>query len=122
MGAATSTPTYAHSNNDYQLAIEASKEIEYFLQEHFGAEGKGLHEKVSSVESELPYTTIKAIRFVASVRNDLIHNRDVKAIKERALFILKFESAMEELQVVAEKKKRETEGIEAPTESGCTIS
>jgi hypothetical protein len=39
-----STPQY--SRNDFELVIRASKELEWLLDTHFGAYGKGLHEKV----------------------------------------------------------------------------
>lgn len=101
---------FAYAQNDYQLVIEVSKEFEFLLEKEFGAEGKGLHEKISGASPELPPPTIKSLRYIASVRNSLVHDRDVKALKDRALFILKCESAMEEIQVIVEKKRLDAKG------------
>ena len=37
-----------YSRNDFELVIRAAKELEWLLDTHFGAYGKGLHEKVRS--------------------------------------------------------------------------
>ena len=39
--------------NDFELAIRASKELEHFLTAEFGAEGKGLHEKIDSAAQQV---------------------------------------------------------------------
>ena len=43
----------SYSSNDYELVIKTSKDLEYFLESEFDARGKGLHEKISSVENKL---------------------------------------------------------------------
>ena len=48
-------------SNNYQLVIETSKELEYLLEQVFNTRGHGLHEKVSSVESLLPFTTYDSL-------------------------------------------------------------
>jgi hypothetical protein len=55
MGATSSTPKheFLECQNDYELVIKASKELEYILEHHFGATGKGLHEKISSASPVL---------------------------------------------------------------------
>lgn len=125
-GGGGSVPRFEVSSNDYQLAIEASKELEFLLESAFGAEGRGLHEKVSSVQNELPAPTVRALRFVASVRNSLIHDHDVRALPDRAAFLRRFQSAREELQVLIDKKKldaaRSRQGGGASGEAGCVIS
>ncbi len=52
--------------------IKSSSNIESML-ENKGAVGKGLHEKVSSVENMIPESSVKSIRFIASIRNQLVH-------------------------------------------------
>ena len=59
------------SEIDIGIAVEASKGLETKLAESFNAEGKGLHEKVTSVESELPHSLVKTLRYIASIRNKL---------------------------------------------------
>lgn len=120
MGAAPSKPYgVTYSSNDYQLAIETTKELEFLLSSEFQGEGKGLHEKVSSIEPSLPPPTVRAMRYLASVRNQLIHNRDVNALPDRARFIQRFESAMEELHVLIDKKKLDAAKQNAPPPSCC---
>jgi len=46
-----------YSRNDFELVIRAAKELEWLLDTHFGAYGKGLHEKVRS-----PLNTIRRLR------------------------------------------------------------
>lgn len=60
--------------NDISLdnLIRSSSNIENLLEDK-GAVGKGLHEKVSSIENELPESSVKSIRFIASIRNQLVH-------------------------------------------------
>ncbi len=52
--------------------ISLVKEIEYLL-ESIGAVGRGLHEKLSSVENQLPFSLVKVLRYIATVRNKLVH-------------------------------------------------
>ena len=48
-------------SNNYQLVIETSKGLEYLPEQVFNTRGHGLHEKVSSVESLLPFTTYDSL-------------------------------------------------------------
>ena len=90
----------SYSTNDYELVIKSSKELEYFLEEEFHAKGKGLHEKISSVQSDLPDSLCKRIRFLATIRNKLIHERGFDAIPDRSAFIASFESSKQELVTI----------------------
>lgn len=60
----------------YTTVISASKELENILETKFQATGKGLHEKVTSVEAQLPELLIRRLRKIASIRNKLIHEKD----------------------------------------------
>ena len=72
------------NNQDISLdnLIRSSSNIENLLEEK-GAVGKGLHEKVSSIESDLPESSVKSIRFIASIRNQLVHEGPVSFEKKR---------------------------------------
>ncbi|RLN58806.1 hypothetical protein BBJ28_00004418 [Nothophytophthora sp. Chile5] len=125
MGNALSGKGFVYSENDYQLAIETSKELEYVLEKEFGAFGGGLHEKVSSVESALPVPTMRSIRYIATLRNKLIHDREMRALPDRKQFIKKFDDSMEELRVLIDKKRLDAAGPAAGSADGapgCTIS
>jgi hypothetical protein len=113
---------FVYSSNDYQLAIEASKELEYLLEKEFGAHGQGLHERVTSVENALPFPTVRNIRYVATLRNQLIHNREMRALPEREKFISKFDSALAELNILIEKKRLDARGAEPVAAPGCVVS
>ena len=56
----------------YQEVIEKTKAIEGYLQ-GMGATGKGLHEKLDSVQFQLPEDVVRRIRKVATMRNKLMH-------------------------------------------------
>ena len=59
--------------------LELSRTFENLLTELFGASGQGLHQKVNSVEDQLPPDLTKKLRFVAAVRNAVVHKSDVDA-------------------------------------------
>jgi len=61
------------STNHYELVIVNCKNLEKLLEHGLGASGKGLHEKVSSVQDRLPRPLVKRLRYIASVRNKFIH-------------------------------------------------
>ena len=71
--------------SDIETAVKASRQIEDLLEKRYGASGRGLHEKLTSVERHLPGKILGQARYVASVRNAVVH--DHKAIiKDRAGF------------------------------------
>lgn len=47
------TKEVLHSTNDYELVIKSAKDLEHILEVQYHAEGKGLHEKLTSVEGQL---------------------------------------------------------------------
>lgn len=68
---------------DIEIAIKRCKRLETLLEEDFGAAGRGLHEKVSSVEQVLPDKLVRRLRFIASMRNKLVHEADVDRLEDR---------------------------------------
>lgn len=58
---------------DLKHVIDATKRIESILVNKFGARGRGLHEKLSSVERKVPSHLHASIRFIATVRNKAVH-------------------------------------------------
>ncbi|MFW2373665.1 MAG: DUF4145 domain-containing protein [Gammaproteobacteria bacterium] len=72
--------------SDIDLAVKSSKKIESTLERVLGAQGKGLHEKVSSVEGKIPTALVKRIRYIATIRNKLIHEDNVRKINDRPSF------------------------------------
>jgi hypothetical protein len=72
--------------SDIDLAIRSSKRIETTLVRLFDAQGKGLHEKLTSVEKKLPVSLVKRIRYIATIRNKLIHEHEYRKMDDRASF------------------------------------
>jgi len=72
--------------SDIDLAIRSSKRIETTLVRLFNARGKGLHEKLSSVEKKLPAGLVRRIRYIATIRNKLVHEHEYRKIDDRSSF------------------------------------
>jgi hypothetical protein len=106
MGSSSSKHSFLDCSNDYELVIKSSKELEYILDTNFEAHGKGLHEKISTARG-LPNQLVKDMRFLATVRNKLIHERGFDKIEDRAGFIKAFTRsalALEEMTKSNNKK------------------
>jgi hypothetical protein len=120
MGAAVSTPT--HATNDFELAIRSSKELEWILEQEFGASGKGLHEKITSASHKCPELTpslVRNMRYLATIRNKLVHERGFDAIPDRSLFITKFETSQQELKTMLAFRRSQRKG--ASHEKECIV-
>lgn len=87
--------------SDIEFAIKASKKLEGLLADYFDAEGKGLREKVDSVAHELSTELVNKIRWIATVRNNLVHELGYDDVPEQADFHLSCEDALLELQQYA---------------------
>ena len=56
-----------------ETVIRASKQLEQLLEQHYGAIGRGLHEKTSSIEVQLDSDTVRRLRKIATLRNKVVH-------------------------------------------------
>lgn len=61
---------------DLQRCISLVKDIEGLLEAGLGATGKGLHEKATSVEKHLDERQLKRLRYIATLRNKLVHESE----------------------------------------------
>jgi len=73
--------------SDIEIAVKASRLIESLLEQKLNATGKGLHSKLTSVENKLSSAMVSKIRYIASVRNNVVHEDgatigDVKAFQK----------------------------------------
>lgn len=59
--------------SDIAIAVKNSKILEQLLESKFGAVGKGLHQKVDSVAHRLDGATVKRLRWIATLRNKVVH-------------------------------------------------
>lgn len=62
--------------SDIDSVIRYSKKLEKCLEQQYGASGRGLHEKASSVADQLDSATLKSLRWVATMRNKVVHEDD----------------------------------------------
>lgn len=89
-----------HTMSDIELAITRTKSLESFIEQALGATGKGLHEKVSSVQDRLQPALVKKLRFIATVRNKIVHEASYEKIDDRARFIAACDEADAELKAM----------------------
>lgn len=101
------TSSIARYSNDFELVVRATKGLEHLLESEFGApSGKsvGLHDKISAARDPsgqpLPATMQKRMRWLVTVRNRLVHDRDFNAIPERAEFARGFDEVEAELKAM----------------------
>lgn len=86
--------------SDIELAISRVKVLESLLEQGLGATGKGLHEKVTSVQDKLSPPLVKKLRFVATIRNKIVHESDYTQIDDRDGFIRACDEAEAELRAM----------------------
>jgi hypothetical protein len=72
--------------SDLEFVVNASKRLEALLEQRLGATGRGLHEKASSVEQRLDENVVRDLRFVATVRNKLVHESGIHELDDRQRF------------------------------------
>jgi hypothetical protein len=71
---------------DIELAVKWSKRLESALERRYGARGRGLHEKIDSVEADLPERAVRDLRLVATVRNKIVHDDGYDRIERKGEF------------------------------------
>lgn len=58
---------------DIEVVVKGAQQLEMLLENRLGATGRGLHEKVSSVEPQLAGDLVRKIRWIATLRNHVVH-------------------------------------------------
>ncbi len=71
--------------SDIELAVKQSQKIESLLRTYYYAEGRGLHQLITSCERRLPNDVISRLRFIATIRNKVVHEEGYK-IEDKSLF------------------------------------
>ncbi|OOF09282.1 MULTISPECIES: DUF4145 domain-containing protein [Salinivibrio] len=59
--------------DEVAVVIKHSRRLESLLRQHYHADGKGLHQLVDSCQKRLPNDVIGKLRFVATIRNKVVH-------------------------------------------------
>src|SRR5690606_34437429 len=89
--------------SDIDLAVRRSKRLEGRLRRNFGVSGRGLHELIDAAKRKnaLPNDLVRKLRFVATIRNRIVHDLDYTKIDDRAGFIAACDAAERELDELA---------------------
>nr|WP_086939311.1 DUF4145 domain-containing protein [Thaumasiovibrio occultus] len=58
--------------------VTRTRRLESLLRDHYHAEGKGLHQLVTSCEERLPHELIPTLRYIATMRNKVVHEDGYK--------------------------------------------
>lgn len=85
-----------------ETAIRYSKRFESLLEREYSAVGKGLHEKLSSVEDKLSQDNVKTLRWIATIRNRAVHE-DGFEIDNIDEFIRTCEQLLDQLTGISEE-------------------
>jgi hypothetical protein len=72
--------------SDIETVVMQTRKLESLLKEHYHAEGKGLHQLISSSESRLPHELIPQLRYMATIRNKILHEDGFK-LDDRKQFL-----------------------------------
>ena len=95
--------------SDIDLAVTRSQRLEQLLEHDFGATGRGLHEKVSSVADSMPQDLVRKLRLVATVRNKVVHENPHIDDKDR--FLDAADAAERELIQIRNRRGRGPRGM-----------
>ncbi|WP_070962922.1 DUF4145 domain-containing protein [Vibrio sonorensis] len=64
--------------SDIEKVVLRTRKIEKLLRMQYHAEGKGLHQLITSCEERLPHDVIAKLRYIATIRNKVVHEEDFK--------------------------------------------
>ena len=90
-----------------ETVLKYSKKIESSLND-LGSEGKGIHQKVSSIEKYMDSNLVKKIRYIGTVRNKSVHEEDYK-VENLDNFIEQARYVLSELSIIYDKLGKESE-------------
>lgn len=70
--------------SDIEQVVKRTRRIERLLREQYHADGRGLHQLITSCEERLPHDVIKKLRYIATIRNKVVHEDDYQLEDRRA--------------------------------------
>ena len=91
--------------SDIDLAVRQCKELETILRTKHAAEGKGLHQLVTSVEGGLPSDLVRVLRRVATIRNKIVHEAEYERFDDKKGFLADCAAAKKQLNALAKRKR-----------------
>ncbi|SKA10256.1 Uncharacterised protein [Vibrio cincinnatiensis] len=81
--------------SEIEQVVLRTRRLETLLRQQYHAQGKGLHQLISSCEERLPHNIIKKLRYVATIRNKIVHEDHYHLEDRNAFFNLCLECEKE---------------------------
>ncbi len=72
--------------SNIEEVVKRTRRIEKLLRVQYHADGKGLHQLITSCEDRLPHDVISKLRYVATIRNKIVHEEDFKLDNRKSYF------------------------------------
>ncbi|KJY81642.1 hypothetical protein TW81_17175 [Vibrio galatheae] len=69
--------------SDIEKVVTRTRKIERLLRTQYHANGKGMHQLITSCEERLPHDVIDKLRYIATIRNKVVHEDDFKLDSRR---------------------------------------
>lgn len=69
--------------SDIDRVVTRTRRIEHLLRQQYHANGKGLHQLITSCEERLPHDVVSKLRYIATIRNKIVHEHDYKLENRR---------------------------------------
>ncbi|OIQ24370.1 DUF4145 domain-containing protein [uncultured Vibrio sp.] len=82
--------------SDIEKVVLRTRKLETLLRGQYHAEGKGLHQLISSCEERLPHDVIGKLRYIATIRNKIVHE-DEYELEDRKAFMSTCDECEQEL-------------------------
>ncbi|ASU21242.1 DUF4145 domain-containing protein [Vibrio qinghaiensis] len=82
--------------SEIEKVVLRTRRLESLLREQYHAEGKGLHQLVTSCEERLPHDVVGKLRFIATIRNKVVHE-DNYQLEDRKAFLCVCDECEKEL-------------------------
>lgn len=84
-----------------ELAVKNSRHLENLLETRMGASGRGLHQKISSIQSSVDPKIVKKVRWIATLRNKAVHEEGFEIQDVQA-----YQKACDEVEMYIERNSQ----------------
>ncbi|MGX9418628.1 DUF4145 domain-containing protein [Vibrio sp. RC27] len=72
--------------SDIEKVVVKTEKLESLLREQYHAQGKELHQLISSCEGRLPHDIVPQLRYIATVSNKIINGNGFKFDNQKRFF------------------------------------
>lgn len=97
---------FKQKQNDYELAIKSCKELEFILETEFASTGRNLHEMITNANTSLPIELIMNMRYVATIGNNLVHEKSFTYIPDQEEFIKRYQRSLASLKEISQQRRQ----------------